>query len=103
MMLLREFGPIISCGSWVWSNTQSVRDDNQALKAGDFTSFSQSSLVASRELQELNICTLASDSMSQWPSGSREGAQPLLAFGEDGGGEGRTGGGLMGGVLTALV
>ena len=41
--------------------------------------------------------------MPQWPSGSREGAQPLLALGEDGGGEGNTGGGLMGGGLTARV
>ena len=39
--------------------------------------------------------------MSQRPSGSRDGARPLLVFGEDGGGEGKTGGGLMSGGLTA--
>ena len=103
MTLRKEFGPIISRGSWVWPNTQSVRADNQALYAGNLTSFLQSNLVARRELRDFSIWALASDPMSQRPSGSRDGARPLLVFGEDGGGEGKTGGGLMSGGLTARV
>ena len=41
--------------------------------------------------------------MSQRPSGSRDGSRPLLVFGEDGGGEGKTGGGPMSVGLTAQV
>ena len=41
--------------------------------------------------------------MSQRPSGSRDGARPLLVFGEDGGGKGKTGGDPMSVGLTARV